>query len=153
VSKIRRNVMPKYVDGLASGILAPLAHERAGYRKRSASEGGSHGWRKIRHLRWQSPDADPWEEAVWYDRNPALDDFRLIDEMRMSVRLLGVSISSGVSRSRAAALLVCDHIEPHRGQHERFWHGPFQTLCKPWHDGDRQRIERASSGRYQDYRS
>src|SRR5262245_3241075 len=26
--------------------------------------------------------------------------------------------------------LVCDHIEPHRGNVEKFWTGPFQTLCK-----------------------
>jgi phage terminase large subunit-like protein len=28
------------------------------------------------------PDADPWDEAVWYDCNPALADFRSIEEMR-----------------------------------------------------------------------
>jgi phage terminase large subunit-like protein len=28
------------------------------------------------------PDADPWDESGWYDANPALDDFRSLDEMR-----------------------------------------------------------------------
>jgi 5-methylcytosine-specific restriction endonuclease McrA len=38
--------------------------------------------------------------------------------------------------------LICDHIEPHRGDVEKFWAGPFQTLCKPCHDGEKQRLER-----------
>jgi 5-methylcytosine-specific restriction protein A len=41
------------------------------------------------------------------------------------------------------ALLVCDHIEPHRGCVETFWAGPFQTLCKACHDGKKQKLERA----------
>jgi 5-methylcytosine-specific restriction protein A len=43
-----------------------------------------------------------------------------------------------------SSLLVCDHIEPHRGDVERFWAGPFQTLCKACHDGEKQRLERAA---------
>lgn len=47
---------------------------------------------------------------------------------------------------------VCDHIEPHRGDEARFWSGPFQSLCKPCHDGPKQRLERrggsAKSGGY-----
>jgi 5-methylcytosine-specific restriction enzyme A len=38
--------------------------------------------------------------------------------------------------------LVCDHIEPHRGCVEKFWAGPFQTLCKACHDSGKQRLER-----------
>ena len=30
-----------------------------------------------------------------------------------------------------------------RGDEERFWAGPFQTLCKPCHDGAKQRSERS----------
>ena len=37
--------------------------------------------------------------------------------------------------------LVCDHVEPHRGDVHRFWAGPFQTLCKPCHDSAKQREE------------
>ncbi len=29
-----------------------------------------------------TPDADPWDESGWYDANPALADFRSLDEMR-----------------------------------------------------------------------
>jgi hypothetical protein len=40
--------------------------------------------------------------------------------------------------------LVCDHVEPHRGNVEKFWAGPFQTLCKPCHDGQKQKEEVAA---------
>ena len=40
--------------------------------------------------------------------------------------------------------LVCDHVEPHRGDEERFWAGPFQCLCKPCHDSQKQREDRAA---------
>lgn len=40
--------------------------------------------------------------------------------------------------------LVCDHVEPHRGDVERFWNGPFQTLCKSCHDGQKQKEEVAA---------
>lgn len=40
--------------------------------------------------------------------------------------------------------LVCDHVEPHRGDVEKFWSGPFQTLCKPCHDGQKQKEEIAA---------
>lgn len=39
------------------------------------------------------------------------------------------------------AKLVCDHVEPHRGDPVKFWSGPFQTLCKPCHDGEKQKDE------------
>ena len=45
------------------------------------------------------------------------------------------------------SLLVCDHVEPHRGDVEKFWAGPFQTLCKGCHDSEKQRLERALQGR------
>jgi phage terminase large subunit-like protein len=31
-------------------------------------------------------DADPWDEATWYACNPALGDFRSLDEMRVAAR-------------------------------------------------------------------
>jgi 5-methylcytosine-specific restriction protein A len=33
---------------------------------------------------------------------------------------------------------VADHIEPHRGDPVKFWHGALQSLCKPHHDRDKQ---------------
>jgi 5-methylcytosine-specific restriction endonuclease McrA len=40
--------------------------------------------------------------------------------------------------------LVCDHVEPHRGDVEKFWAGPFQTLCKACHDSVKQKEEIAA---------
>jgi 5-methylcytosine-specific restriction protein A len=37
---------------------------------------------------------------------------------------------------------ICDHVQPHRGDEAKFWAGPFQSLCKPHHDSDKQRIEK-----------
>lgn len=38
---------------------------------------------------------------------------------------------------------VCDHIEPHKGDPDKFWSGPFQSLCKAHHDSDKQRLEKS----------
>jgi 5-methylcytosine-specific restriction enzyme A len=43
------------------------------------------------------------------------------------------------------SLLVCDHIDAHRGCVAKFWAGPFQTLCKDCHDSEKQRTERAAA--------
>lgn len=45
------------------------------------------------------------------------------------------------------AATVCDHTTPHKGDEHRFWSGPFQSLCKPCHDRDKQRIERGGKPR------
>lgn len=45
-------------------------------------------------------------------------------------------------QNRLRPAMVCDHIIPHRGDAERFWSGPFQSLCKPCHDSAKQRGER-----------
>ena len=46
------------------------------------------------------------------------------------------------------AKLVCDHRHPHRGDLVRFW-DPLNlwTLCKPCHDGAKQREEQAARNR------
>ena len=44
------------------------------------------------------------------------------------------------------ARLVCDHVEPHRGDPEKFWSGPFQTLCKDCHDGIKSSMDRRTRG-------
>lgn len=43
---------------------------------------------------------------------------------------------------RVTSATICDHIEPHRGDWHKFWDGPFQSLCKPCHDGVKQSQER-----------
>jgi 5-methylcytosine-specific restriction endonuclease McrA len=43
------------------------------------------------------------------------------------------------------ALLVCDHIIPHRGDERLFWDETnLQTLCKRCHDTVKQREEQAT---------
>jgi 5-methylcytosine-specific restriction endonuclease McrA len=36
---------------------------------------------------------------------------------------------------------TCDHIEPHRGDVNKFWLGPFQSLCKQCHDSTKRFVE------------
>ena len=45
------------------------------------------------------------------------------------------------AQGRITPATVCDHIEPHRGDVVAFWRGPFQSLCKPCHDGAKQQHE------------
>lgn len=42
---------------------------------------------------------------------------------------------------RVTPATVCDHVEPHRGDVERFWAGPFASLCTPCHSRRKQREE------------
>lgn len=40
------------------------------------------------------------------------------------------------------SMLVADHVVPHRGAEAMFWDaGNLQALCKPCHDGAKQRSE------------
>jgi len=43
--------------------------------------------------------------------------------------------------------LVCDHVEPHRGDVAAFWRGPFQTLCRWCHASRKQAVEHAAARR------
>lgn len=38
---------------------------------------------------------------------------------------------------------IVDHINPHRGDLELFYNGPFQSLCKTHHDSIKQRQEKS----------
>lgn len=43
------------------------------------------------------------------------------------------------------ALLVADHAKPHRGREALFWDADnIRCVCKPCHDGEKQRQEQAS---------
>ena len=47
------------------------------------------------------------------------------------------------------SLLVADHVVPHRGDEHLFWfRGNLQCLCKPCHDGAKQREERGGGVEY-----
>ena len=43
------------------------------------------------------------------------------------------------------AAVVADHIEPHRGDVERFWRGALQSLCNPHHNAAKQAEESAAA--------
>ena len=50
------------------------------------------------------------------------------------------------AQGRVVAASVVDHITPHRGDHRLFWDPKnHQPLCKPCHDGAKQRLERGAS--------
>lgn len=44
-------------------------------------------------------------------------------------------------QGKVTAATVCDHVKPHKGDEELFYGGPFQSLCKPHHDGAKQAEE------------
>ena len=43
---------------------------------------------------------------------------------------------------RLTPATVADHVQPHKGDPELFWHGKLQSLCKTHHDATKQRTER-----------
>lgn len=44
-------------------------------------------------------------------------------------------------RGEITPATVCDHIDPHRGDINKFLSGPFQSLCASCHSKDKQIIE------------
>jgi hypothetical protein len=36
---------------------------------------------------------------------------------------------------------ICDHVEPHHGDINKFWLGPFMSLCKGCHDSTKRLVE------------
>ena len=36
---------------------------------------------------------------------------------------------------------ICDHVEPHHGNVNKFWLGPFMSLCKRCHDSGKRLVE------------
>lgn len=47
---------------------------------------------------------------------------------------------------RIVPATVADHVEPHRGDPEKFWNGTLQSLCKPCHDRHKQSEEKGGLG-------
>jgi 5-methylcytosine-specific restriction protein A len=49
------------------------------------------------------------------------------------------------ARGLIVAATIVDHVTPHRGNQTLFWDETnWQSLCKPHHDGEKQRQERAA---------
>lgn len=47
---------------------------------------------------------------------------------------------------QTVAATVADHVQPHRGDHELFFHGQLQSLCAPCHSAHKQAQEHSASG-------
>jgi 5-methylcytosine-specific restriction endonuclease McrA len=53
-------------------------------------------------------------------------------------------------KGRVTVATVVDHIIPHRGDQALFWDvSNWQSLCKPHHDSDKQRIDNGGIARQQ----
>lgn len=52
--------------------------------------------------------------------------------------------SSCCARGLVTEASVVDHIEPHKGDMDKFWYGALQSLCSRCHNSDKQLLE--SSG-------
>lgn len=76
----------------------------------------------------------PWDR--WYKTAR----WRRIRERQLSAEPL-----CRMCRPRPVPATICDHVEPHRGDEHKFWNGPFQSLCKPHHDGEKQSIEKGGT--------
>lgn len=46
-----------------------------------------------------------------------------------------------LERGRVTEAVICDHVEPHKGDMVKFWSGPFQSLCKTCHDTTKKIME------------
>ena len=46
-----------------------------------------------------------------------------------------------LARKKTTPATVCDHVEPHRGDINKFRLGKLQSLCKTCHDGAKREIE------------
>jgi 5-methylcytosine-specific restriction enzyme A len=46
-----------------------------------------------------------------------------------------------LERGRITPAEICDHVEPHKGDINKFWLGPFQSLCRPCHDSTKKFVE------------
>jgi 5-methylcytosine-specific restriction protein A len=44
-------------------------------------------------------------------------------------------------QGKVTAAQVVDHIEPHKGDRQKFWFGEVQSLCHPCHSGTKARME------------
>lgn len=89
----------------------------------------------------QRDDAAPWR--AWY-RSARWRALRLevLRRAGWQCEQTGVML---VGKHPAPNSPVIDHIKPHRGDPERFWDSDnLQAVAKEWHDGEKQRQERAA---------
>lgn len=99
-----------------------------------------HG-RRTRAERGRSYDAErrkakPWR--AWYNTKT----WRAIREQQLAIEPLCERCKRDGDTTEAT---VVNHRVPHRGDWDRFVAGPFESLCKPHHDGEAQREERGAA--------
>jgi 5-methylcytosine-specific restriction endonuclease McrA len=106
------------------GQLAPTLGRAA----TDAGQAGGPGRDRVRDA------AAPWRR--WYKT-------ARWQRLRWSVLVRAVFTCAACQRVEGnTALLVADHIEPHRGDEAKFWNeANLQCLCKACHDGAKQREE------------
>ena len=46
-----------------------------------------------------------------------------------------------LERGIVAPATICNHVEPHHGDVNKFWLGPFMSLCKRCHDSTKRFVE------------
>ena len=96
---------------------------RLGYTTGNERERSQHRDRTQAHRQWYKTSR--WQKLRW----------SVLTRDLFTCAMCG-KVESNTSQ------LVCDHVERHHGDEQAFWAGPFQTLCKPCHDRDKQRMER-----------
>ncbi|WP_442577587.1 HNH endonuclease [Mesorhizobium sp. ASY16-5R] len=77
---------------------------------------------------------EPWRKWYRIKRWRILRDAQFLND-RFTCRMCN-TLETDTSR------LVCDHVEPHKGDEVKFWAGPFQTLCASCHSGHKQSHEK-----------
>jgi 5-methylcytosine-specific restriction protein A len=97
-------------------------HEAAHQRRRTAQADAARAGKPSR--RWYST-------AAWKRRR--------LNQLRCEP-LCARCLSFG----RAVEASIADHVDPHRERRTAFWEGALQSLCKPCHDGPKQREEAAA---------
>lgn len=58
-----------------------------------------------------------------------------------------------LKHGRSTEATICDHVDSHGGDREKFWGGPFQSLCKPCHDSTKQSMDRGVVTAYPEWLS
>jgi 5-methylcytosine-specific restriction endonuclease McrA len=116
---------PCAVTGCRS--LVPVGQQRCAKHQRQADE---ERWARAEAVR-SNPEARRWYSwAAWRGPNG-----------RRAMQLRKEPHCEMCPEETRQPATVADHVQPHRGDHARFWFGDLQSLCKPCHDRTKQRQE------------
>lgn len=91
------------------------------------------------HKPYKVPD-QPRERSGRFSHLYRTPRWRKLRKNQLSIEpLCRICSQNGIIK----AALICDHVEPHRGNMVKFWNGPFQSLCKQCHDSYKQAFEKS----------